>query len=527
MSFFGVNVNPFSTPVGQKIEQATDGSLPSENWTLNMEICDIINETEEGPRDAIKAIKRRLNQAAGKNYTIVMYTLTVLETCVKNCGKRFHALACSREFVQELVKLIGPKNEPPAAVQEKVLSLIQTWADTFRHQPHTQGVVQVYQELKLKGIQFPMTDLDAMAPIITPERSVPESEQNVVTVPTTEQQSTTPITSQVQQPQTQSSGQVTLLNEQQMAKLQSELDVVQGNMRVLSEMLAYFTSSDQNNSQQPDPADLELLSELHSTCKAMQERVVDLIGKLAHDEMTAELLRINDELNNLFLRYSRYTKNKAVAASTILAQTIGHPVNIDSASSVNKQEADSLIDLSDETDNLGEKMTEMGIADNIDKNRIDRKEKKEGDEFDMFAQSRNTSYETAKNSGSKYEDNLEQVSGGSLSTAILNRNNPKHSQQTASTIASTTATSLNRESEFNEMAAWLDHTPGAHGDQESLTSSEFERFLAERAAAAEALPTLPTTTTGSTISTGSTTNSENSNIQRQINKDQDKSLFAL
>lgn len=42
-----------------------------------MEICDIINETEDGPKDAIKAIKRRLNQAAGKNYTIVMYTLTV------------------------------------------------------------------------------------------------------------------------------------------------------------------------------------------------------------------------------------------------------------------------------------------------------------------------------------------------------------------------------------------------------------------------------------------------------------------
>jgi len=59
------------------LESATDGSLPSENWTLNMEICDIINETEDGPKDAIKAIKRRLNQAAGKNYTIVMYTLTV------------------------------------------------------------------------------------------------------------------------------------------------------------------------------------------------------------------------------------------------------------------------------------------------------------------------------------------------------------------------------------------------------------------------------------------------------------------
>jgi hypothetical protein len=72
--------------------------------------------------------------------------------------------------VLELVKLIGPKNDPPTIIQEKVLNLIQTWADTFRNQPHTQGVVQVYQELKTKGIEFPMTDLDTMAPIITPEK---------------------------------------------------------------------------------------------------------------------------------------------------------------------------------------------------------------------------------------------------------------------------------------------------------------------------------------------------------------------
>lgn len=88
-------------------EQATDASLASENWALNMEICDIINDTEDGPKDAIKAIRKRLTQNAGKNYTVVMYTLTVLETCVKNCGKRFHILACNKEFVQELVKLIG------------------------------------------------------------------------------------------------------------------------------------------------------------------------------------------------------------------------------------------------------------------------------------------------------------------------------------------------------------------------------------------------------------------------------------
>ena len=29
-------------------EKATDGNLPSEDWAANIEICDIINETEEG-----------------------------------------------------------------------------------------------------------------------------------------------------------------------------------------------------------------------------------------------------------------------------------------------------------------------------------------------------------------------------------------------------------------------------------------------------------------------------------------------
>lgn len=152
------------------IEQATDPSLESENWALNMEICDMINESSDSSRDAMKALRKRLSQNAGKNYTVIMYTLTVLETCVKNCGKAFHVLVANKEFIQDLVKLIGPKNDPPAVVQEKVLNLIQIWADAFKSQPDLNGVVQVYQELKSKGIEFPVTDLDAMAPIYTPQR---------------------------------------------------------------------------------------------------------------------------------------------------------------------------------------------------------------------------------------------------------------------------------------------------------------------------------------------------------------------
>ena len=64
------------------LEQATDASLASENWALNMEICDLINDTEDGPKDGIKALRKRLQQNAGKNYTVVMYTLTVSSNCL-------------------------------------------------------------------------------------------------------------------------------------------------------------------------------------------------------------------------------------------------------------------------------------------------------------------------------------------------------------------------------------------------------------------------------------------------------------
>lgn len=90
-------------------------------------------------------------------------------------------------------------------------------------------------------------------------QSVPETEQIPASLDTTNEQSASSGTQHLAS-QTQSIGQMTQLSEQQIAKLQSELDVVQGNMRVLSEMLAYFTSPDQSSKQQPDSADLELLN---------------------------------------------------------------------------------------------------------------------------------------------------------------------------------------------------------------------------------------------------------------------------
>uniref|UniRef100_A0AAY4C3I2 Target of myb1 like 2 membrane trafficking protein n=1 Tax=Denticeps clupeoides TaxID=299321 RepID=A0AAY4C3I2_9TELE len=275
-----------------------------------MEICDIINETEEGPKDAIRAVKKKLN--GNRNFREVMLALTVLETCIKNCGHRFHVLVANRDFIDGvLVKILSPKTNPPTIVQDKVLALIQAWADAFRSSPDLTGVVQIYEELKRKGVEFPMADLDALSPIHTPQRGVPEVDPAVLKYKAPSQQSNSAYQSlpkpacTTSNPNIAKSAQIQgsiNANHEQIARLHSELDIVRGNAKVISEMLTEMVPG------QEDVSDLELLQELNKTCRAMQKRIVELISCISNEEVTEELLHVNDDLNNIFLRYERYER---------------------------------------------------------------------------------------------------------------------------------------------------------------------------------------------------------------------------
>ena len=44
---------------------------------------------------------------------------------MKNCGKRFHVYVATKEFMQEMIKIISPKYNPSVELQNTVLSLIQ------------------------------------------------------------------------------------------------------------------------------------------------------------------------------------------------------------------------------------------------------------------------------------------------------------------------------------------------------------------------------------------------------------------
>lgn len=45
--------------------------------------------------------------------------------------------------------------------------------------------------------------------------------------------------------------------------------------------------------------------ELYAVCKSMQTRVVELLPQLQEEGFIQELLMVNDDLNNAFIRYER------------------------------------------------------------------------------------------------------------------------------------------------------------------------------------------------------------------------------
>lgn len=151
------------------------------------------------------------------------------------------------------------------------------------------------------------------------------------------------------------------LSGDQLTKLQSELDIVTVNMTILSDMLSQLVPGQEAES------DYQMLTALAETCKEMQGRVVELIGKVTNDEITAELLRINDELNNLFLRHARYEKNRnpqtagaqaatatTASPSAILGSALGVPAAGGESSLIDLDDSNGGADLATTLSGLGE-----------------------------------------------------------------------------------------------------------------------------------------------------------------------------
>lgn len=83
---------------------------------------------------------------------VAMQAVTVLDACIKNCGKTFHLEIASRDFETEFQRLMQ-KVSPPVA--QKMRSSLKKWAENEFKTDHQLNLIpSLYAKMKNEGIDF-------------------------------------------------------------------------------------------------------------------------------------------------------------------------------------------------------------------------------------------------------------------------------------------------------------------------------------------------------------------------------------
>ncbi|PVU94439.1 hypothetical protein BB561_002548 [Smittium simulii] len=133
------------------VSRATSEKLTSENWELILEICDRISEDQAGSKDCFAVINKRILH---RNPNVVYYTLTLIESLVKNCGKAAQEQVASRVFTTTLIRILADKTVD-GKIKQRILGNIQQWAFEFRQDPDLSLMEETFKKLQAQGKRFP------------------------------------------------------------------------------------------------------------------------------------------------------------------------------------------------------------------------------------------------------------------------------------------------------------------------------------------------------------------------------------
>ncbi|XP_044044984.1 ADP-ribosylation factor-binding protein GGA3a isoform X2 [Siniperca chuatsi] len=298
------------------LNKATNPSNRQEDWEYVMGFCDQINKELEGPQISVRLLAHKIQSPQEWE---ALQALTVLEACMKNCGRRFHNEVGKFRFLNELIKVVSPKylgDKVSEKVKTKVIQMLYSWTMSL---PDGAKICEAYQMLKAQGIVLvdPEIPLDATlipSPSPRPKNPVFDDEKKSKRLsellkskkPEDLQEANRLIKNMVKEDEVRT---------QKVTKQKSTLEAVNNSVKLLNEMLAHFSPEDSTD------GDKELIRELYGDCDKLRQTVFQLATETEdNDSSLGDILQASDDLSHVINSYKKIVEGQTINGETVEAQ---------------------------------------------------------------------------------------------------------------------------------------------------------------------------------------------------------------
>uniref|UniRef100_A0A7M4E7F5 Golgi associated, gamma adaptin ear containing, ARF binding protein 3 n=1 Tax=Crocodylus porosus TaxID=8502 RepID=A0A7M4E7F5_CROPO len=291
-----------------EVDKATNPSNRQEDWEYIIGFCDQINKELEGPQIAVRLLAHKIQSP--QEWEAVQ-ALTVLEACMKNCGRRFHNEVGKFRFLNELIKVVSPKylgDRVSEKVKTKVIELLYSWTVAL---PEESKIKDAYYMLKRQGIVMfdPVIPADRTlipSPPPRPKNPVFDDEEKSKLLakllksknPDDLQEANKLIKSMVKEDEARI---------QKVTKRIHTLEEVNNNVKLLNEMLAHYSKEDSSE------ADRELMKELYERCETKRRTLFKLASETEdNDSSLGDILQASDNLSRVINSYKKIIEGQVI-----------------------------------------------------------------------------------------------------------------------------------------------------------------------------------------------------------------------
>ncbi|XP_077805812.1 ADP-ribosylation factor-binding protein GGA1 isoform X1 [Macaca mulatta] len=315
-----------------RINRATNPLNKELDWASINGFCEQLNEDFEGPPLATRLLAHKIQSPQEWE---AIQALTVLETCMKSCGKRFHDEVGKFRFLNELIKVVSPKVGAPSPnsdlpyqiikglptvslkylgsrtsekVKNKILELLYSWTVGL---PEEVKIAEAYQMLKKQGIvkSDPKLPDDTTFPLPPPrpKNVIFEDEEKSKMLarllksshPEDLRAANKLIKEMVQEDQKRM---------EKISKRVNAIEEVNNNVKLLTEMVMSHSQGGTAAGSSED-----LMKELYQRCERMRPTLFRLASDTEdNDEALAEILQANDNLTQVINLYKQLVRGEEV-----------------------------------------------------------------------------------------------------------------------------------------------------------------------------------------------------------------------